>query len=362
MKPNKVLTVYGPRQVGKTTLVRTLLENDSMRIKYDTGDDYSIQEIWDSRNLSLLKEYVHGYDVVIIDEAQRIPGIGMGLKLLIDARVPCSLLVTGSSSFGLAGQIGEPLTGRKTTLMLFPVAQIELGRIFNKVDLEQQLFKYLVYGSYPEVVTSGTDGEKTDVLNEIAGSYLLKDILELKRVKSAKVLLDLLRLLAFQIGNEVSLRELGGSLGIDYKTVARYIDIMEKSFILFNVRGFSGNLRKEVTKKSKYYFFDNGVRNAIIANFNSPDTRDDVGALWENFIFMERMKKCAYHKIRCNLFFWRTWDKQEIDYIEERDGGLFAFEFKYGNKNHPPPKAWETAYPSADYSVINSNNYLDFIR
>ena len=269
--------------------------------------------------------------------------------------------MTGSSSFELAGQIGEPLTGRKNTLMLYPIAQLELASLYNRYELTEKRDDFLLYGSYPEVITAVNRNDKIDYLNEITGSYLLKDLLELERVKGAKVLFDLLRLLAHQIGNEVSLRELGNSLGIDYKTVARYIDLMEKSFILYNLRGFSGNLRKEVTKKSKYYFFDNGIRNAIIANFNPVEKRNDAGALWENFIFMERMKKASYYRIYRNIFFWRTWDKQEIDLIEEREGKLFGYEIKYGSKNSSAPKIWGETYPDAEFTTINRGSYLDFI-
>ena len=361
LKPDKVLVLYGPRQVGKTTLVRTPGELKEYKIKYDTGDDYRIEEIWSSRDLSRLKEYVSGYDMVIVDEAQRISGIGTGLKLLVDAGVSTRFIVTGSSSFELAGQVGEPLTGRKKTLMLFPVAQMELAQWYNPSELRDQLDAFLIYGAYPEVITASGRDEKIELLGELTGSYLLKDILELERVKSAKVLLDLLRLLAFQVGNQVSLRELGNALGIDYKTVARYIDLMEKSFILYNLRGYSGNLRKEISKKSKYYFYDNGIRNAVIANFNPPDKRDDTGALWENFLFMERMKKASYKLISRNTFFWRTWDKQEIDLIEERGGRIYAYEFKYGRKEAPPPKIWTETYPDSVYSVVNRDNYLDFI-
>lgn len=357
----KVVVLYGPRQAGKTTIVKLAIENEREKIKYDTGDDYRIQEVWGSQDLSLLRDYVYGYDTVIVDEAQRVPGIGLGLKLLVDSGVNCKFIVTGSSSFELAGQIGEPLTGRKKDLMLFPVAQKELAGVYNRFELKEKLDLFLIYGSYPEVVTTEHTDEKREILEEITGSYLLKDILELERVKSSKVLLDLLRLLAFQVGSQVSLRELGGSLGIDYKTVARYIDLMEKSFILFNVRGYSGNLRKEVTKKSKYYFFDNGIRNAIIANFNPPDKRDDIGALWENFLFMERMKKAVYDKMQRNVFFWRTWDKKEIDLIEEREGCLFAYEFKYGEKKSTVPKMWKENYPNSKFSLINKTNYLDFL-
>lgn len=357
----KVLVLYGPRQAGKTTIVKTAIENRQERIKYDTGDDYRIREVWGSQDLSLLKDYVYGYDTVVVDEAQRVPSIGLGLKLLVDSGVNCKFIVTGSSSFELAGQIGEPLTGRKKTLMLFPVAQKELAGVYNRYELKEKLDSFIIYGSYPEVMTAEHSEEKREILEEITGSYLLKDILELERVKSSRVLLDLLRLLAFQVGNQVSLRELGGSLGIDYKTVARYIDLMEKSFILFNVRGYSRNLRKEVTKKSKYYFFDNGIRNTIIANFNPPDKRDDTGALWENFLFMERMKKAVYEKMRRNVFFWRTWDKQEIDLIEEREGRLFAYEFKYGKKKSTAPKMWKENYTDSEFSTINKTNYLDFL-
>lgn len=359
--PNKALVLHGPRQVGKTTLVRELAKTPGSSVRYATGDDIRVQEVWGSRNLSLLQEYVEGYDVVIIDEAQRIPGVGLGLKMLIDAESPCRLVVTGSASLELAGQVGEPLTGRKRTLLLFPIAQLELEKMQNRYELRERLREDLILGSYPEVVTAPTRTDKIELLDEITGSYLLKDILELERVKSAKLLFDLLRLLAFQVGNEVSLRELGGSVGIDYKTVARYLDLMEKSFILFNVRGFSGNLRKEVTRKSKYYFYDNGVRNSIIANFAPPEKRDDIGALWENFLFMERMKKSSYHRIHRNVFFWRTWEKQEIDYIEERDGALEAYEFKYGKKKSVAPKKWRETYPTATYQVVNQENYLDFI-
>jgi uncharacterized protein len=361
LQPGKVLVLFGPRQVGKTTLVRSLIQATDKKIKIDTGDDVRIREVWNSENLDILREYVEGFDVVIIDEAQRIPGIGMGLKLLVDSGTSCDFIVTGSASLELAGQLGEPLTGRKITVHLYPIAQLELHRFSNSFELRQQLPNYLLFGSYPEVVTRNSIGEKRELLEEITSAYLLKDILELERVKSAKILLDLLRLLAYQVGNLVSLRELGNSLGIDYKTVARYIDLLEKSFILFNLRGYSRNLRKEVTKKSKYYFYDNGIRNSIIANFNTLEKRDDVGQLWENFLFMERIKKCSYQKIFRNTFFWRTWENQEIDYIEEREGKLFGYEFKYGRKKPSPPSTWRNTYPSAEFQVINRDNYLDFI-
>ena len=315
--------------------------------------------------LDVLRESVEGYDIVVIDEAQRIRSVGISLKLLVDAKVSARLVITGSSSFQLSGQIGEPLTGRKVTLLMLPVSNIELRPQHNPFELKEKIDEHLIFGMYPEVLTAGNAREKTEVLNEITGSYLLKDLLELERVKSSKVLLDLLRLVAFQIGSEVSLRELGAHLGLDYKTVGRYLDLLEKAFVLFNVRGYSRNLRKEVTKRSKYYFYDTGIRNAIISNFNRPHLRDDCGALWENHLFAERMKKLTYTRISANIFFWRTWDGQEIDMVEERAGRLYGYEFKWGMKpdkrSTRPPKEWVSTYRDAEYLVVSRENYLDFV-
>ena len=219
----------------------------------------------------------------------------------------------------------------------------------------------MIYGGYPEAAVSDNPAEKKRILNEIVESYLLKDILELEKIKGSKILLDLLRLLAFQIGNEVSLSELGRQLGLDYKTVARYLDLFEKSFIIYSLRGFSRNLRKEITKKNKYYFLDNGVRNAIIANFNSLELRDDVGKLWENFAVAERLKKQSYKSIYANNYFWRTWSQKEVDFIEEREGKLFGYEFKWKDKAAKAPREWLDAYPEAEFQIINPENYLDFV-
>jgi Predicted ATPase (AAA+ superfamily) len=270
-------------------------------------------------------------------------------------------LLPGSSSFDLSGQIGEPLTGRKITLILYPLSQLELIKINNPYELKEKLSDFLIFGSYPEVITSTSKEKKIEVLNELVNSYLLKDILELEKVKGAKILVDLLRLLAFQVGNEVSYNELANTLNIDVKTVARYLDLFEKSFILYNLRGFSRNLRGEVNKKSKYYFFDNGVRNALILNFNSLDKRNDVGALWENFLVMERLKKQAYKKIYTNDYFWRTWEKKEVDWIEEREGKLFAFEFKFTKPKKTHLLDFKKVYPKAITKIITKENYLDFV-
>ncbi|MDO8512520.1 MAG: ATP-binding protein [bacterium] len=360
--PNKALIIYGPRRVGKTTLLNQYLKQSGLKYKLDSGDNIKVAETLSSRNFDLLKEYASGYELIAIDEAQKIPNVGMGLKILVDQIPGIKIIATGSSSFELSGQVGEPLTGRKNTLTLFPISQVELGKLNNHFELKEKLAERLVFGSYPEVITANTKEERTAKLEELAHSYLLKDILEMEKIKGSKVLLDLLRLIAFQIGNEVSLAEIGSQIGIDSKTVARYLDLLEKSFVLYNLRGFSKNLRKEITKKSKYYFYDNGIRNAIISNFNDLSSRDDVGALWENFMVIERIKRNAYGKVYANNYFWRTWEGQEVDFVEERDGKLFGYEFKWSEKSkNNNGKSWLNAYKEASFEVVNPKNYLDFV-
>ncbi|MCB9757063.1 MAG: ATP-binding protein [Candidatus Omnitrophica bacterium] len=361
LKPNKALIIYGPRQAGKTTLVKNFLATYQGKYKFDTGDNISIQSILSSQDLAALKEYAQGYDLLVIDEAQKIQNIGQTIKLLIDNIPNLKVIATGSSSFDLAGQIGEPLTGRKVTLTLYPVAQLELQKLYNPYELKNRLEHSLIFGGYPEIVATDVSAEKIRWLEELAQAYLLKDILEFDRVKSAKLIMDLLRLLAFQIGKEVSLAELGQQVGIDHKTVGRYLDLFEKTFVIYSVRGFSRNLRSEIAKKGKYYFYDVGIRNAVISNFNSLRLRNDVGELWENFLFMERLKKRAYQSLYANVYFWRTWEKQEIDLIEEREGKLFAYEFKWGQTQAKSPKQWQQTYPDAFFETINQDNYLNFI-
>ncbi len=361
LKPNKVLIIYGPRQVGKTTLLQDFLATTNLKYKLDSGDNIQTQHILGSQNFNLIHEYAEGYELLAIDEAQRIGNIGQGLKIIVDQLPNIRVIATGSSSFELSGQVGEPLTGRKITLTLFPVSHIELKNLYNSYEIKNKLEEWLIFGGYPEVVSTSNRTEKTKILTEISQSYLLKDILELEKVKSSKILLDLLRLLAFQVGNEVSLSEIAQQIGIDYKTVARYLDLFEKSFVIYNLRGFSRNLRKEITQKSKYYFYDNGIRNAIISNFNSLELRNDVGMLWENFLFMERLKKRAYQNIYANPYFWRTWDQKEIDLVEERDGKLFGYEFKWGKKSLKLPNEWSKTYPDSEFVIISQENYLGFI-
>lgn len=360
LEPNKVLVIYGPRQVGKTTLLQEYLSKTNLKYKLDSGDNIKTQQIIGSQDFNQILSYLQGYDLYAIDEAQRIPGVGMGLKIIVDQIPNIKVIATGSSSFELSGQIGEPLAGRKKTLTLYPVALSELKPVYNAFEISEKLPEFLVYGSYPAILTAPLEN-RADLLEELVNSLLLKDILELERVKNSKILIDLLRLIAFQIGGEVSLSELGRQLGLDYKTVARYLDLLEKSFILYNLRGYSTNLRKEVTKKSKYYFYDNGIRNAIVFNFNPLNVRDDVGKLWENFMVTERLKTQEYKGIHANNFFWRTWDKQEVDWLEEKEGNLFGYEFKYSSQKSKGCASFMKSYPEAKLQLITSQNYSNFV-
>lgn len=365
LEPNKVLVIYGARQVGKTTLLNEFLKKTSLKYRLDSGDNIKIQEILSSEDFSKILDYASGYELIAIDEAQRVPKIGQGLKIIADQMPGIKIIATGSSSFELSGQIGEPLTGRKNTITIFPVSQLEFKEIYNFYELKENLVERLIFGSYPRAAVAVGKQKKISVAEEIMNSYLFKDILELEKIKNPKLITDLLRLLAFQIGSEVSLSELGSQLGIDYKTVGKYLDLLHKTFVIFNVRGFSRNLRKEITKKSKYYFYDNGIRNALISNFNDLELRDDVGKLWENFLVVERIKTQSYKKILSNNYFWRTWHQEEIDWLEDREGKLFGFEFKFSSmaeKKNKIPDLFLKTYPNAEIKIITPDNYLEFLE
>lgn len=361
LEPGRVLVIYGPRRVGKSTLVQNYINNTPYKYRFDMGDNIKIQQILSSQDFSQIIPYAEGYELLVIDEAQQIENIGMGLKIIVDQLPKIRVIATGSSSFDLANKIGEPLVGRKITKILYPFSQFELSNLHNKFELKEKLEEFLIYGSYPEVLTAKTKTKKIEFIEEITHSYLLKDILTMKKVKGSKVLLDLLKLLAFQVGSEVSLNELAVNLNLDIKTIGRYLDLLEKSFVLINLTGLSRNLRKEIKSKSKYYFYDSGIRNAIISNFNNLNTRDDIGKLWENFLVIERIKKQAYKPIFVNNYFWRTWEQKEVDWVEERGGKLFAYEFKYSSAKSKRPKEFLATYSNSKFTTISKNNYLDFL-
>lgn len=362
LQSGKVNLVYGPRRSGKTTLIVKMLDNLSGKIYKGSGDDILLRSVLSSENTSRILSAMRNYDVIFIDEAQRIKNIGWGLKILVDNLPESLIIATGSSSFSLSVQVGEPLTGRSNSNLLFPISIGELLAVKGGMKVIQELESYLIYGMYPEVLSGNSDFEKSNYLNELRNSYLMKDILEMENLKNSDMLFDLLRLLSFQIGNEVSLNELANNIGIAKQTVARYLDLLEKSFIIKKISGFSKNLRKEVTKTHRYYFFDNGIRNSIINNFNSLDQRVDVGMLWENFIVMERLKKQHYKKIFSNNYFWRTYDQKEVDFVEEREGMLFGYEFKWNPKKNKIQKEWLKTYPNASFETIHKDNFLPWLE
>lgn len=355
------MILYGPRQVGKTTLAREVVANLGWKTLEIDGAIKQMQDLFGSRNLDLLREAVSGYQLLFLDEAQKIPDIGENLKLLIDHVPEIKILATGSSSFDLANHLAEPLTGRKWSYTLYPIALCELERLSNQVELRSQLESRLVWGSYPEVFSLSGHQEKRHYLLELASDYLYRDVLELAEVRQAGKIKDLLRLIAFQIGSQVSISELATSLELNRDTVERYLDLLEKSFVLFRLGGFSRNLRKEVRKMDKIYFYDLGVRNAVIDNFNLLTNRDDVGKIWENFLIVERLKKNAYRQSFRSPYFWRLQSGAEIDYLEEYETKIDAFEFKWRKRPSRHQKSFSTAYPQAKLDTVNRDNFLKFV-
>ena len=362
VKPGKVVILYGPRRVGKTTLVKKFLENVKEPNIYLNGEDIFVQENLSSQSIVKLKDFIGRAKVVVIDEAHKIPNIGLNLKLIVDNIKNVKIIATGSASFELVQKMGEPLTGRKFTLKLFPLAQLELSQYENLYETQSNLEKRLIFGSYPEVVLSESNDERILYLKELVNSYLLKDILEINGIRHSDKLIKILRLLAFQTGNEISYSEIAAQVGINKKTLENYLDLLEKVFVIFKLGGFSRNLRKEVSKSKKYYFYDLGIRNAIINNFNLLELRDDTGCLWENYIISERIKKQEYEGMHVNSYFWRTYDQEEIDLIEERGGKLSAYEIKWSGGRILPPDDFINAYASAKFEVISRENYLKFIN
>lgn len=361
LSPNKVIVIYGPRRCGKTTLVKNFLNQTKLKSLFVSGEDITIQSYLASKSIEKLKSFVGKHKLLVVDEAQKIKEIGLNLKLIVDHIEGIKVIATGSSAFDLAQNIGEPLTGRKYTLKLFPLSQLEINKIENKFQTEANLESRLIYGSYPEIVIMNDNHERERYLKEIISSYLYKDILELEGLKHSDKIARLLQLLAFQIGNEVSYNELGTQLGISKNTVEKYLDLLEKAFVIYKLTGFNRNLRKEISKNPRYCFYDNGIRNALVNNFNPLPIRNDVGMLWENYIITERIKKQEYLQKFSNNYFWRTYGGQEIDFVEEMKGKLYGYEIKWSVKKSKKPVDWLKGYKEAKYSVINQENYMSFV-
>lgn len=356
----KIVILLGARQVGKTTLLKSLFDSDS--ILWLNGDELDVQNLFETLSAQRFKVYLGTKKIVVIDEAQRISNIGLRLKVLADSLPDLQIFATGSSSFDLANNVNEPLTGRKRELHLFPLSFEELVNHSDLLTEKRMIPHRLVFGSYPEVVTS--QGNEIEVLKELSQSYLYKDILTFEKIRRSDRLVKLLQALAWQIGSQVSYNELAQTCSMDAKTVEHYINILEQAFIVFRLGTFSRNLRNELKNSRKVYFYDNGIRNAIIANFSPIENRNDAGALWENYVISERIKKLSYDGSFTNSWFWRTKEQQEVDYIEEKDGNFCAYEFKWSDisaKKARLPLTFSRSYPEASFSVISPQNVEDFL-
>lgn len=356
----KAIIVIGARQVGKSTLLKMLISNEKREILSWDGDEPDIRLMLENATSDFLRQHIGQAEILVIDEAQHIKNIGITLKLIVDKIPHVQVLVSGSSAFELANEINEPLTGRKYEYQLMPFSSQELVNQFGILHETRLLSQRLVYGFYPEIVTKV--GEEQTNLKNLASSYLYKDIFNYQDVRKPELFQKLLTALALQIGNEISYHELAKTSGSDSLTVQRYIDLLEKSFIVFRLPSLSRNIRTELRKSRKVYFYDNGIRNAILGDYRTPELRNDIGSLWENFLVSERMKYLEYNGIQSTQYFWRTIQQQEIDYIEERDGKLFAYEFKWNpTRKVFFPKTFRGAYPESECKVITKENYMQFL-
>jgi uncharacterized protein len=356
----KAIILLGARQTGKTTLVQSLIKERDEKVIQINCDEPAAQTVFEGISSEKWKQLIGNNKVVVIDEAQRIPDIGIKLKIAIDNINNVQFIVTGSSSLDLANRINEPLTGRKWEFKLFPFSWEELKGHFNYLERMQQFENRLIYGMYPEVVMN--TGSEVEILNQLAGSYLYKDILSFGGIRKPELLQQLLRALALQVGNEVSYNELSGLLKVDKNTVMSYITLLEQAFIIFRLEPLSRNLRNEISTSRKIYFWDNGIRNSLISNFNSLSLRNDAGALWENFMICERFKFNHYHNRYVNAYFWRTHTSNEIDLVEESNGRFDVFEFKWSEKRKLRlPSAFVTNYPVGETVVINRENFENFV-
>jgi hypothetical protein len=356
----KVIVLFGPRQVGKTTLVNEILEQSTFSYLKINAEDIRYNEVFSSSNLDIMMSLVEDNQILFIDEAQMITDIGVNLKILHDAKPNLKIIVTGSSSFELANRMQEPLTGRIVTYKLFPFSIKEISEEQSRFDIAQNRNDYLLYGLYPEVYMLEKKKEKVDLLYHLASSYLYKDILQLLNLKHSEKLSKLLKLLALQLGSTVSINKLANALDMSSETVQNYIDLLEKSFVIFRLSAFSKNKTKEISKSDKIYFYDLGIRNALIENFAPISSRTDIGGMWENFVITERAKKLSYEREYITPYFWRTYNGAEIDYIEEKDQILNAFEIKYGSKKGKLPTTWRENYGES-FQSINESNWVNWV-
>jgi uncharacterized protein len=360
MYSGKAVIVLGPRQTGKTTLLTEISDNEGDFL-FLNCDDPHVRASLENVSTTGLEQIIGNNKLVFIDEAQRVKNIGISLKLITDQFKNIQLLVSGSSALELANEINEPLTGRKFEYVLYPISCQELLNHTNYIKLVQQLEQRLIFGMYPEIINNS--GNEVELLKQISDSYLYKDLLSYNGIRKPDILRKLLVALSLQIGSEVSYNELSKLLQIDKATVASYIDLLEKAFVIFKLHPLSRNARNEISKSKKIYFYDNGIRNILINNTNRLEYRNDVGALWENFLISERMKFNQYNLHYCNTYFWRTHQQKEIDYIEEYDGKLFAYEFKWkSTKKVKIPTDFSKNYKNSDFSVITKENFLDFLQ
>ena len=359
MFKGKVITLLGARQTGKTTLLKLIAKNYSKMV-WLNADEYDIQEKFKNPTSTGLKALIGSAELVVIDEAQKISGIGLALKLLVDNYPEVQLIATGSSAFELSNKLNEPLTGRKFEFQLYPITTTELNLHHTELIENRMLQHRLVYGYYPDVINN--EGNEIEILKLLADSYLFRDILMLENIKKPEKLIKLIKALAFQVGNEVSYNEIGNLIGLDSKTVESYIQILEKSFVIYKLSSFSRNQRNELKNGKKIYFYDNGIRNALISNFQLVEGRQDIGALWENYLISERIKQNEYLKRYANSYFWRTKDGLEIDYVEEVNGVLTAYEFKWNvHKKHRITSVFSKTYGIAEVKVITPENYMEFV-
>ncbi len=356
----KIIIITGARQTGKSTLMKQIQKEQNKKTLYLDCDDPQTRTILQNQSTPNLLRLIGDNEIIFIDEAQRVENIGLTLKQIHDNKTGIQLIVSGSSAFELSNKINEPLTGRKWEYNLYPISFSEMQNHTSWFDEKRMLETRLIYGNYPDVINN--PGNEKQILSNLTSSYLYKDIFTFQEIRKPQLIDKLLQLLALQLASEVSYNELANNLQVNVRTVEKYIDLLEKTFVIFRLHSFSRNIRNELKKSKKVYFYDTGIRNSIISNFNNVNLRNDTGQLWENFLVSERLKKISYQNLYCNTYFWRTTQQQEIDYIEEHSGKLFAFEFKWNeNKKTKISKSFTDTYPKSEFTIINKENYTDFI-